>query len=148
MLMNIHNPPAEGNSSDEQWTTIKPLIVEYYNHHMAYVDKGDRMANSHRTWKWTKKLFFHLLDLAILGIYIIFFSCGGKDISHRDFQLALVEEYAGTCCTRATYRGCYADQQVLKAKSVDWTLLATSIGLFHLVDCSAMCVQLVVQRKK
>jgi hypothetical protein len=144
MLMNIHNPPAEGKSSDEQGTTVKPLTVEDYNHHMAYVDKGDRMANSHRTWKWTKKLFFHLLDLAILGTYILFSSCGGKNISHRDFQLALVEEYAGTCCTRAIY----TDQQVLKAKSVDWTLLATSIGLFHLVDCTAMCVQLVVQRKK
>jgi len=48
------------------------------------------MANSysinHRTWKWTKKLFFHLFDLAILNSYILFSSLGGKKISHSDFR--------------------------------------------------------------
>ena len=61
---------------------------------MGYVDKGDRMANSYsinrRTWKWTKKLFFHLFDLAILNSYILFSSCRDKKISHRDFRLTLV----------------------------------------------------------
>ena len=33
-----------------------------------------------------KKLFFHLLDLPILNSYILHSSCGGKKISHRDFQ--------------------------------------------------------------
>jgi hypothetical protein len=59
-VTNIHNPPAEGNLSDEQENAIKPLIVVDYNRHTVYVDKGDRMANSYstscRTWKWTKKL--------------------------------------------------------------------------------------------
>jgi len=48
------------------------------------------MANSYsinrRTWKWTKKLFFHLFDLAILNSYILFSSMGGKKISHSNFQ--------------------------------------------------------------
>jgi len=48
------------------------------------------MANSYsisrRTIKQTKKLFFHLLDLAILNSYILHSSCGGKKISHRDFR--------------------------------------------------------------
>ena len=61
---------------------------------MGYVDKGDRMANSYcinrHTFKWTKKLFFHLLDLAILNSYILHSSCGGKKISHRDFRYTLV----------------------------------------------------------
>jgi hypothetical protein len=39
------------------------------NIHMGYVDKADRMTNSysisHRTWKWTKKLFFNLLDMTV-----------------------------------------------------------------------------------
>jgi len=38
----------------------KPQIVTDYNHHMGYVDKGDRMANiysiSRRTFKWMKKI--------------------------------------------------------------------------------------------
>jgi hypothetical protein len=93
MLTNIHNPPAEDNFCDEKGNTIKPLIVEDYNHHMGYVDKGDRMANSYsvncRTWKWTKKLFFHLLHLAVLNSYILLSLCV-KQITHREFGLALV----------------------------------------------------------
>jgi hypothetical protein len=94
ILTNIHDPPWEGNFFDEHGNAIKPVIVADYNRHMGYVDKGDRMASiytaSRRTWKWTKKFFFHLLDLAVLNSYILLSSCGGKKISHRDFQLALV----------------------------------------------------------
>ena len=94
MLMNIHSSPAEGNFCNEGGKAIKPQIVTDYNQHMGYVDKGDRMANSYSisrcTFKWTKKLFFHLLDLAILNSYILHSSCGGKKISHRDFRYTLV----------------------------------------------------------
>jgi hypothetical protein len=47
MFINIHNPSAEGNFCDEKGNTIKPLIVEDYNRHMGYVDKGDRMASNY-----------------------------------------------------------------------------------------------------
>jgi len=84
MLMNIQNAPAEGNFCNEGGKAIKLQIVTDYYHHTGYVDKGDRMANSYsiswHTFKWTEKLFFHLLDLAIL-----YSSCGGKKISHRNF---------------------------------------------------------------
>ena len=83
MLTNIHNAPAEGNFCNEGGKAIKLQIVKDYNLHMGYVDKGDRMANSYsmsrRTFKWTKKLFFHLLELAILNGYILHSSCGGKE---------------------------------------------------------------------
>ncbi|PNF42225.1 hypothetical protein B7P43_G05522, partial [Cryptotermes secundus] len=63
--------------------------------HMGYVHKADRMANSYstsrRTWKWTNKLFFHLLDLTILNSFILLPSCGAK-LSHREFRLALVRK--------------------------------------------------------
>ena len=39
-----------------------------------------------------KKLFFHLLDLVVVNSYIPLSSCGGKKISHRDFQLTLIRE--------------------------------------------------------
>ena len=65
---------------------MKPQIVVNFSHQMGYVDKGDRMANSYsisrRTFKWTKKLFFHLLDVTILNSYILHSSCGGKKMSH------------------------------------------------------------------
>ena len=90
----MHDAPAEGNFCDNNGRAIKLQIVADYNRHMGYVDKGNRMANSYsinrRTWKWAKKLFFHLFDLAILNSYILFSSCGGKKISHMDFRLTLL----------------------------------------------------------
>ena len=93
MLTNIHNAPAEGNLCSEGGKAIKSQIFMDYNHHMGYVYKGDRTANrysdSSRRFKWTKKLFFHLLDPANLNSYILHSSCGGMKISHRDFQYTL-----------------------------------------------------------
>ena len=96
LLTNIHDPPREGNYRDEHGNAIKPAIVADYNRHMGHVDNSDRLASSYtasrRTWKWTKKLFFHLLDLAIVNSYILLSSCGGKKISNRDFRLTLIRE--------------------------------------------------------
>ena len=96
LMTNIHDPPREGNYRDEQGNVIKPAIVADYNRHTGHGDNGDRMSNSYtascRTWKCTKKLFFHLLDLAIVNSYILLSSCGGKKISHRDFHLTLIRE--------------------------------------------------------
>ena len=47
MLTNTHSAPAEGNFCNEGGKAIKPQIVMDYNHHMGYVDKGDRMAISY-----------------------------------------------------------------------------------------------------
>ena len=91
MLTNIHSAPAEGNFCNEGGKAIKPQIVIDYNHHMGYVDKGDRMANScsisPSTFKWTKKLFFHLLDLAILNSYILHSSCGVRKCHIEIFDI-------------------------------------------------------------
>ena len=43
-------------------------------------------------WKWAKRLFFHLLDLAIVKSYILLSSSGGKKISHRNFRFTLITE--------------------------------------------------------
>jgi len=96
LLTNIHDPPREGNYCDEHGNVIKPAIVADYNRHMGHVDNTGRMANSYtasrQTWKWTKKLFFHLLNLTIVNSYILLSSCGGKKISRRDFRLTLIRE--------------------------------------------------------
>jgi hypothetical protein len=42
VLTNMHNPPAiEGNFCDEHGNALKPQIIQDYNQHMGYVDKGD-----------------------------------------------------------------------------------------------------------
>ena len=82
ILTNFHDPPAKGNFCYNSGKAIKPQIVADYNRHVGYVDMGDRMATSYsikrHTWKWTKKFFFHLFDMAILNSYILFSSLGGK----------------------------------------------------------------------
>jgi len=120
LLMNIHNAPAEGNFYNEGGKAIKPQIVMDYNHHMGYVDKSDRIANSYsiscRTFKWMKKLFFRMLDLAILDSYILHSSCGGKKISHRDFQYTLMRNRTRTECTKAIRQTTHVEPHVARLK--------------------------------
>ena len=86
-------PPAEANFCDDSNCLVKPPIVEWYNRHMGYTDNSDSMANSYsmsqHTFKWTMKLFFHLLYLTVLNSRILLSSCGAI-YTHRDFRLLLV----------------------------------------------------------
>jgi len=76
MLTKMDPPPGEQNFCDDSNRPMKPHIVERYNRHMAYVDNSDHMAKSYsisrRTFKWTTKLFFYLLDLTVLNSWILF----------------------------------------------------------------------------
>jgi hypothetical protein len=90
LLTVVHSPPREDNYCNELGNVIKPPIVADYNCLMGHVDNSDRMASSyiacHRNMEVDKKkLFFNLLDLAIVNSYILLSSCGGKKFSHTDF---------------------------------------------------------------
>ena len=96
---------------------------------MGYVDKSDRMVNSYgiakRTWKWTKKLFFHLLDMTILNVLLLHKTCGNK-MTQKIFREVLVHNlitelhelrkmaYASECVSgwRQRHQG--------RNKSVNW----------------------------
>ena len=82
VLMNTHCSPLEGNLCNEYGKAMKLAIIHYCNRHMGYVDKSAHMTNSYsfsrQTWKWTKKLFFLLMDLTILNSIISLASCGSK----------------------------------------------------------------------
>jgi hypothetical protein len=51
--------------------TSKPLCTESYNSNMGFVGRSNMMANNYgiteKPWKWTKKLFFYIVDLTILN---------------------------------------------------------------------------------
>lgn len=89
MLSNMHLPSDQVVKTEN---TGKPQIVADYNKHMGYVDLSDRMANSYsfgrRTLKWTKKIFFHLLDLSVLNAYLL---VKNKHTSHKDFRMKLIK---------------------------------------------------------
>jgi hypothetical protein len=94
ILTNMHHPPTNGNFCDEHGNALKPVIVQDYNKHRGFIDLGDRMTNSYsiqrQTWKWTKKLFLHFLDMTILNIFLLLTACRTK-MTHKDFQLSLVQ---------------------------------------------------------
>jgi hypothetical protein len=47
IMTNMHNLPTNDNFHDEHGNAIKPRIIQNYNQYRGYVDKGDRMVNSH-----------------------------------------------------------------------------------------------------
>jgi hypothetical protein len=46
---------------------------------------------SRQSWKWTKNLFLHLLDLTIPKQFVLLASCGAK-VAHRDFRLTFIKD--------------------------------------------------------
>jgi hypothetical protein len=85
ILTNMHSPPLVGNFCDEHGKAMKLAVIQVHSRHMGYVDKSDCITNSYSssrwTWKWTKRLFFHLTDLTILNNFIVLVSCVSK-LSH------------------------------------------------------------------
>ncbi|GFV61118.1 piggyBac transposable element-derived protein 4 [Trichonephila clavipes] len=117
MLTNMHSPrnkliteelkrffkKFDGDVSlckKEKLTTTKPKIVADYNKNMGYVDLGDRMASTYsfarRTRKWTKKLFFSLIDIAVLNAFLMFKSCRtSSKFSLKEFRMNLITSLIG-----------------------------------------------------
>jgi hypothetical protein len=155
LLTNMHHPPANGNFCDEHGNAIKPEIIQDYNRHMGYVDLGDRMTHSYsiqrRTWRWTKKLFFHLLDMTILNSFLLFTACGTK-ITHRDFQLSLVRNLIERAASlprphRPLGRPCVSQNQVTRLEvnfSSHWPFPSSRL---YCRACSAWGIKKRIQVK-
>jgi hypothetical protein len=86
ILTSVHQPPAEGKS-------LKPANFKNYNMRMGYINKSNQIANnysiSQHTFKWTKKLFFHLFDVTTLNSWILLSTCLAK-YSQQDFLFLLL----------------------------------------------------------
>ena len=76
----------------------KPLLIERYNQFMIGVDVGDQLLSyygfSHRTLKWWRRAFFHLIEVAIVNAYIIYASTPqtGQKMTHKEFRIQLAKE--------------------------------------------------------
>lgn len=90
ILTAMYNPPTNSIFCNEHGNTIKP---ESYRITTGYVYKGE-MVNSYPaqswTWKWAKKLFFHLIDLTILNSFLLLTSCGVR-MTHTQFILSCMQ---------------------------------------------------------
>nr|XP_039261358.1 piggyBac transposable element-derived protein 4-like [Styela clava] len=91
MLSTVHNDAmttvsvrAPGGRKDK----LKPVIVDDYNRHMGGVDKSDQMLSyygtNRKTVKWYIKMFFHLINLAIVNSqkYTIFY----RQIQRKNYR--------------------------------------------------------------
>ncbi|KAK9680279.1 Transposase IS4 [Popillia japonica] len=98
MLTTLHtNKIVDTGKKNRQGEAIKkPECVKCYNQNMGSVDKIDMLLSSveciRKTIKWYKKIFFHLLDLAVTNSYAMYNVKTGNRISLADFQLELIRQ--------------------------------------------------------
>ena len=79
----------------------KPVMVEQYNTYMGGVDKSDQLLSyygyCHRTVKWWRRAFFHLVDNAIVNAYILYrlSEQSGRKLDHKHFRIELAKQLLG-----------------------------------------------------
>ena len=74
----------------------KPSIVIQYDKYMGGVDRADQMLNytpfPGKTMKWWKRLFFHLVNMAVMNAYLLYKSLTDNPVTARRFRRDLVKE--------------------------------------------------------
>lgn len=87
MLTTCHEP---------QGTSEKPPSVLSYNINMGSVDRHDQLLQPYeaarKTLKWYKKLFFRMVQVAMLNSHILFVKAGNKS-TFLDFQKDVVGDW-------------------------------------------------------
>ena len=73
----------------------KPIAIEDYNQSMGGVDKADQLVlyygYAHRAMKWWKRVFFHMLDLALVNAHILFNATNEAKKTQLEFRIAVAE---------------------------------------------------------
>ena len=94
---NTHNP-----------LTQKPSAVHVYNHNMNGVDKADQhavyYAFERKTRKWWRKVFFWMMETAVVNSYIIYKEIVANPRSHLAYRRTVLEILATRCITNAPPR--------------------------------------------
>ena len=94
---NTHNPPTQ-----------KPSAVHVYNHNMNGVDKADQHAAYYaferKTRKWWRKVFFWMMETAVVNSYIIYKEIVASPRSHLAYRRTVLEILATRCITNAPPR--------------------------------------------
>ena len=99
-LSSIHGSdlvPTRRTSYNSNEIIKKPEVVVQYNKYMGGVDRSDQMIaymNSIvKSFKWWKKVFFHVLAVAVLDAYILYKQDHpNSGVTHRLFRRKLVSE--------------------------------------------------------
>jgi hypothetical protein len=76
------------------------MVVDY-NQNMGAIDVADQMLVAYPSERkhhkiWYKKLFWHLLNQAVLNSYILFKKVNGNKLTHLQFRIQLCERIIET----------------------------------------------------
>ena len=78
--------------------TVKPVVVDSYNHHMNGVDLADQHAVYYsfirKTVKWWRKVVFWLVETAVVNSYILYKETVPNPMSHMAYRRSVVESLA------------------------------------------------------
>ena len=95
MLTSMHNSAMQMTETNSNKEVEKPACVIEYNANMGGVDRTDMLLSTtesvRKTIKWYKKVFFHLLDLAILNSHAVYKMKTGENIPLLEFQKVLIK---------------------------------------------------------
>ena len=106
MLSTIHDDSMvpisrrSGEATGGVEIVSKPLCIDQYNHFMNGVDRHDQLTSyygfSHRSKKWWKRGFFHLIEMAIVNAYILYAlhtkQVKQKPLTHQRFRIELAQQ--------------------------------------------------------
>ena len=75
-------------------TQQKPLVVDRYNHSMNGVDRADQYTVYYsfvrRSVKWWRKVFFWVMEVAIVNSYILHKCTAQRPLTHLEYRRSLV----------------------------------------------------------
>ena len=94
-MVQVLRRSRRGDSGRE--SVQKPECIVDYNKLMGGVDLYDQLCSyysfDHRTVKWWKRAFFHLLNTAIVNAYILYTQStqSSRELSHVDFRIEIAK---------------------------------------------------------
>lgn len=92
LLSTIHRGEMKATTKKDRTgeNILKPDVVSDYNINMRMIDKNDMMITSvnclRKSRKWSRKVFFHLLDICLLNAYNMYVEGTGNQSSLRTFN--------------------------------------------------------------
>ena len=99
MLSTKHHHRMVNCSLSRGHNKLKPMCVHDYNTNMGRLDRSDQLlsycSTPRKTIKWYKKVFFDLLDIAVMNSYVLFKKLSKlKKLQILKFRDALIGELA------------------------------------------------------
>ena len=85
---------------------MKPEVILDYNKYMLGVDKIDQLVSYysfiHKSVKWWRKVFFWLLEVAVVNSYVIYKEECNKDksqpLTHLSYRRKLIDDLSKPLC--------------------------------------------------